>query len=75
VRLRINVIDVSRPSPLLTTAETARLLGIHPRTLTKYVRQGKVKPTMRLPSGQMRWDLDDVRRQLAELDQSEPDDA
>jgi predicted site-specific integrase-resolvase len=72
VRLRASVIDMSRPDvPLKTTAEAARLLGIHPRTLTKYVRLGKVKPTMRLPSGQFRWDMDDIRRQLADLD---PDD-
>lgn len=57
---------MSRPDALLTTTEAARRLGIHPRTLTKYVRDGKVRPTMRLPSGHFRWDLEDVRRQLDE---------
>ena len=69
MRLGVIVIDMSRPDPLLTTREASRLLGLHPQTLTKYVRDGKIRPSMRLPSGQMRWDLADVRRQLDELDQ------
>jgi excisionase family DNA binding protein len=58
--------DPPPPPALLTTSEAARRLGLHPKTLTNYVRKGRLKPTMRLPSGQYRWDLDDIRRQLAE---------
>lgn len=57
-----------RPAPLLSTTEAARALGIHPKTLTKYVSQRKVRPTLRLPSGQMRWDLDDLKDQLRAMD-------
>lgn len=46
----------------------ARAIGIHPRTLTKYVTHGKVRPTLRLPSGQMRWDLEDLKAQLGGFD-------
>jgi excisionase family DNA binding protein len=53
----------SRPS-LLTTRETADALGINYKTLQRYVREGRVVPTIRLPGGQMRWDLDDVKNQL-----------
>ena len=71
MRLRISVIDMSRPTPLLNTSEAARAIGIHPRTLTKYVSQGKVRPTLRLPSGQMRWDLDALKAQLGALNDDE----
>ena len=71
VRLRINVIYMSRPTPLLNTAEAARAIGIHPRTLTKYVSQGKIRPTLRLPSKQMRWDLEDLKAQLRAMDQDD----
>jgi len=33
--------------PLLTTEEAARLLGIHPKTLQKFARAGKV-PAIRI---------------------------
>jgi predicted site-specific integrase-resolvase len=65
---------MARPTPLLNTSEAARAIGIHPRTLTKYVTQGKVRPTLRLPSGQMRWDIDELKAQLRALDADRPDD-
>jgi excisionase family DNA binding protein len=67
------VIDMPRPTPLLTTSEAARALGIHPRTLTKYVSQGKLRPTLRLPSGQMRWDLEALKRQLGDMGEDDPE--
>jgi excisionase family DNA binding protein len=59
---------------LLTTAQAARLLGISSRTLVRYAEKGYVKPTMVLPSGHRRWDLEDVRRQLRELRQRAAED-
>ena len=53
---------------MLTTAEAADAIGIHRKTLSKYVADGKVKPTLRLPAGHMRWDLDDLKAQLRALD-------
>lgn len=75
MRRGVTVINVTadRPPPaLLTTAEAARRLGIHPKTLTNYVRDGKIRPTLRLPADSLgrskyRWDYDDVRRQLDAL--------
>jgi predicted site-specific integrase-resolvase len=53
---------------MLTTKEAAEAIGISPRTLQRYVTEKKVRPTLRLPSGQMRWDLDDLKNQLREKD-------
>ena len=52
---------------LLTTTEAARRLGIARSTLAKYVREGKVRPVLTLPSGQHRWRLDDLMDQLRAL--------
>lgn len=58
------------PHPeLLTTAQAARQLGISARTLARYAERGILTPTVVLPSGHRRWDMADVRRQLAELRQ------
>lgn len=51
---------------MLTSREAADSIGIALKTLQKYVREGKVKPTLRLPSGQMRWDLEELKSQLRE---------
>lgn len=55
---------------LLTTAQAAARLGISRRTLARYARDGSITPTLVLPSGHMRWSLEDIRRQLRELRQS-----
>ena len=52
---------------LLTTAEAARFLGISRRALSRYAQNGQLEPTLVLPSGHYRWDIDDIRRQLREL--------
>jgi DNA-binding transcriptional MerR regulator len=54
------------PPKLLTTAQAAEHLGIDRRTLARYARQGLLVPTLTLPTGHHRWDLDDIRRQLRE---------
>jgi excisionase family DNA binding protein len=58
---------MARPT-MLTTKEAADAIGISRQTLQRYVREKKVRPTLRLPSGQMRWDLDDLKNQLREKD-------
>jgi predicted site-specific integrase-resolvase len=55
---------MARPPRMLTSREAADAIGISLKTLQRYVREGKVRPTLRLPSGQMRWDLDSLKRQL-----------
>jgi excisionase family DNA binding protein len=64
------VLDVPEPpEELLTTAQAARYLGISRRTLARYAEIGWIKPTVTLPSGHHRWNLDDLRRQLREARQ------
>ena len=59
---------------LITTTQAAKALGISRGTLAAYARRGLLKPTLRLPTGQLRWTLADIRRQLADQDQPEADD-
>ena len=54
---------------LITTAQAARVLGIHRSTLVRWAQQGTVRPEYTTPGGQFRWNLDDLRRQLRELRQ------
>jgi len=50
---------MSNTAPLLTPAEAAAQLAIHPETLRRWAREGRV-PVVRLPSGQMRFRPEDV---------------
>lgn len=40
---------------------------MHRRTLARYAERGLLIPTLVLPSGHLRWNLDDLRRQLEEI--------
>lgn len=51
---------------LISTEEMAELLGIHPGTLQRYAREGKVQPAVRINARTWRWDPDEV---MAALDQ------
>lgn len=55
----------------MTTARAARELGISRSTLLRYVERGYLRPTLKLPSGHLRWDLDDLREQLRALRERE----
>ena len=57
-----------RPERLLTTAEAARVIGVSRSTLASYARKGLLRPAFRLPTGQLRWRLSDMERQLAEIE-------
>ena len=52
---------------LLTTAELARELRLSVKTIQRYQRTGKLRPTLVTPGGQYRWDLEDVREQMRAL--------
>jgi DNA-binding transcriptional MerR regulator len=52
---------------LLTTSELAKELRLSVKTVQRYQRQGKIQPKFTLPSGQHRWDLEDVLEQLRAL--------
>lgn len=45
---------MEQTNDMLTTGEVARLLGVKPRTVGRWVRQGKLTP-VRLPSGRSRF--------------------
>lgn len=51
---------------LVSTDAAAAEVGVDPETLRRWVRAGKVTPTLRTAGGQYRWDVDDLRRQLRE---------
>lgn len=59
---------------LVRTADAARVLGIDPSTLTRWARGGLVTPVLITVGGQRRWDVDDLRAQLARLADQESDD-
>lgn len=48
-----------------TTAQAAADLGIAAATLQRWAKAGKVTPAFVTAGGQYRWDIDDLRRQLA----------
>jgi predicted site-specific integrase-resolvase len=61
---------------LVSTAEAARALGLSSVTLSRWARQGRVKPAVATPGAERttyRWDLDDLRHQLRG-DQHGPDE-
>jgi 8-oxo-dGTP diphosphatase len=51
---------------LLSTADAAREIGISERSLARWAREGRVRPAFTTPKGWLRWDMDDLRRQLAQ---------
>jgi DNA-binding transcriptional MerR regulator len=58
--------------PLVSTGEAARLLGLNPRTLARYVDRGWITPDLTLPTGQYRWDVENLRRQINALPRERP---
>lgn len=54
------------PDQHVSTETAAREIGVAYRTLLRWAKAGTVTPAMYTPGGQYRWDLDDLRRQLAE---------
>jgi Predicted transcriptional regulators len=52
---------------LLTTAELARALGLSARTIQRYRQAGLIRPAEVSLGGHARWDVDDVREQIARL--------
>lgn len=52
------------PDPLLSTAEAARELRVVRSTLSRWAAAGYVTPAHRTIGGHLRWNLDDLRRQV-----------
>ena len=55
------------PDELLPTTQAARSVGVAKRTLQQWVKDGLVVPTVRTAGGHARWSPDDLRRQLAAM--------
>jgi 8-oxo-dGTP pyrophosphatase MutT (NUDIX family) len=49
---------------LRSTAEVAEWLGVTVGTFQRWAKEGIVTPALRLPGGEYRWDLADIREQL-----------
>lgn len=62
------------PEPeLVTTAVAARALGIAASTLWRWQKAGHVVPAFVTVGGQARWDVADLRRQIAAWRASQTD--
>ena len=48
----------------MRSGEAAEALGVVPESLQRWAKAGRVTPALRLPNGEYRWDIDDLRRQL-----------
>jgi excisionase family DNA binding protein len=56
------------PDKLATTGEAARAVGVSHRSLVRWAQEGTVTPAWRTPGGHLRWDIDQLRRQLSTLE-------
>jgi excisionase family DNA binding protein len=58
---------VPTPRPYLRTAEVAEILHVAPKTVHRWVREGKLNTTVRTLGGHRRYDEAAVRKLLDEL--------
>jgi excisionase family DNA binding protein len=50
---------------LVSSSEAARQLGVNLRTLQRWAAEGRIKPDWTTPGGHARWDVDRLRREVA----------
>ncbi|TVT17957.1 helix-turn-helix domain-containing protein [Amycolatopsis acidiphila] len=55
------------PGDPVPTADAAKAIGVDRRTLQRWVSQGRIEPTLTTAGGHHRWDIDDLKRQLREM--------
>lgn len=58
--------DHGQAEPLLSSGEIARRIGVAPATISAWVRQGRLVPTVTTMGGRYRWHWSDVQRQMRE---------
>jgi excisionase family DNA binding protein len=60
---------VGEAEALVSTAEAARLLGVHPSTLNRLAREGKLTPAGATGTTRRhyRWSVSELRREFREL--------
>jgi excisionase family DNA binding protein len=49
---------------LLSTGQAAKAIGVSPRSLSRWVTEGLIEPTLVTPGGQFRFDLDELKAQM-----------
>ncbi|MER5392437.1 MerR family DNA-binding transcriptional regulator [Saccharopolyspora sp. NPDC002686] len=54
-------------SPLISSTELAKKLGLARRTISHYAKQGQITPALITPGGQYRWRYDDVVAEMRAL--------
>jgi hypothetical protein len=59
------------PDRLLTTGEVARALRISRGAVLKWAVEGYLVPTLTTAGGHHRWDLEDVREQIREMNRKQ----
>lgn len=64
--LRHACVTIDRVADLVSTSEAARRLGVNIRTLQRWVAEGRIRPDWTTPGGHARWDVDRLRREVAD---------
>lgn len=58
---------------LVSTAQAAEALNVARSTLSRWASDGLVTPAQRTVGGHLRWNVDDLRRQVDELTRRKQD--
>lgn len=59
------------PRRYVSSSTAAAALGVHPGTLWRWKKEGKVTPATTTAGGHLRWDVDQLRQEIYELLKSE----
>jgi DNA-binding transcriptional MerR regulator len=49
---------------LLSTGQAAKAIGVSPRSLSRWVTEGLIEPTLVTPGGHFRFDIDHLKAQM-----------
>jgi excisionase family DNA binding protein len=62
---------------LLSTGQAAKAIGVSARSLSRWVTEGLIEPTLVTPGGQFRFDLDELKAQMKRRprERRQPEDA
>ncbi|WP_214403115.1 helix-turn-helix domain-containing protein [Pseudonocardia lacus] len=57
---------------LLSTGQAAKAIGVSARSLSRWVTEGLIEPTLVTPGGQFRFDLDELKAQMKRRPRDRP---